>query len=122
VTTEQIRAYKHAYYLANREHKNALSRRWLKANRAKAAGYQRKWRATHQEAYRASKGHPMPTRPMPEMCELNCGRPAKCLDHDHATGKFRGWLCMHCNHGLGKMLDSPALLRAAATYLETTRN
>lgn len=40
------------------------------------------------------------------------------VDHDHATGKIRGLLCAHCNHTLGKMGDSAALLRRAADYLE----
>lgn len=40
------------------------------------------------------------------------------LDHDHATGAFRGWLCSNCNAGLGFYKDSPERLRAAADYLE----
>lgn len=40
------------------------------------------------------------------------------VDHDHKTGKIRGILCQACNVTLGKMMDSPALLRQAADYLE----
>lgn len=42
------------------------------------------------------------------------------IDHCHTTGKVRGMLCSECNLGLGKFKDSPAALRAAASYLERT--
>ena len=39
------------------------------------------------------------------------------LDHDHTTGKQRGLLCVHCNHGLGGFRDNIANLQAAVGYL-----
>ncbi len=39
------------------------------------------------------------------------------LDHDHVTGAIRGFLCLDCNHGLGKLRDSPELLLRALVYL-----
>lgn len=39
------------------------------------------------------------------------------IDHDHATGKFRGFLCQKCNQGLGMFLDNPLLLQKAIVYL-----
>lgn len=44
------------------------------------------------------------------------------VDHDHSTGKIRALLCQHCNQAIGKMRDDPALLRAAAEYLECHRH
>lgn len=40
------------------------------------------------------------------------------VDHCHVTGVVRGLLCHACNVGLGKLQDSPYLLRKGADYLE----
>ena len=53
-----------------------------------------------------------------------CGVPeSECsqtlhLDHDHETGKFRGWLCGPCNRLLGLAKDNREILLLAGMYLE----
>lgn len=50
-------------------------------------------------------------------CEI-CGSTKNLhIDHDHTSGKVRGRLCMHCNHGLGNFKDDIDSLRKAAVYL-----
>jgi hypothetical protein len=72
-------------------------------------------------AKRRSRGLPEPTRPTPTHCELCGGKPDEhCslhLDHDHRTGKFRGWICSDCNLGLGKLGDTAMHLWRALNYL-----
>lgn len=41
-----------------------------------------------------------------------------CLDHDHKTNSFRGWICNKCNFGLGNFDDSEERLLNALHYLE----
>jgi hypothetical protein len=41
------------------------------------------------------------------------------IDHDHATGAFRGLICNNCNGGIGRFQDNPEFLRSAASYLES---
>jgi hypothetical protein len=57
-------------------------------------------------------------RPRPEKCEIcKNDREKICFDHDHKTGKFRGWICVKCNTILGKVKDSPKLLQSLIDYL-----
>lgn len=43
------------------------------------------------------------------------------LDHDHESGKARGFIRQRFNRGLGFFLHSPQLLRLAAGYLEMSQ-
>ncbi len=43
------------------------------------------------------------------------------IDHDHITGKIRGYICNNCNVALGRVADSPIILRALAKYLDDTK-
>lgn len=51
------------------------------------------------------------------VCELCNLRPGKNLDHDHATNKPRGLLCMQYNTALGKLGDTLEGVMKAVTYL-----
>lgn len=61
------------------------------------------------------------SRPRPEACEI-CGDVGDCkgivFDHDHMTGKFRGWLCNRCNRVIGMVKDSSVTLKQMVQYLE----
>ena len=51
-----------------------------------------------------------------------CSEPSpQHLDHDHVSGTRRQLLCQRCNQGLGLLRDDPAILRAAADYVEEHR-
>lgn len=64
--------------------------------------------------------------PRPDQCEI-CGTLAKDLkkrlsyDHDHQTGKFRGWICLMCNSALGMARDNIEILEEMIKYLIKSR-
>lgn len=100
-------------------------REYRRKHAAKVAASKKAWRdrnkakdnATRRKNYakRAATGwrhlRPVATRPTPQCCEA-CGiafeKTARgaCLDHDHNTNAFRGWLCQHCNTALGMVGDT----------------
>lgn len=112
---------------ANQEKELERNRKYKEANREKTREQRRKWYAANPERSRNTgrkwRGLPTPTRPEPETCE-SCGgfsTQAMHLDHDHATDKFRGWLCGNCNRALGLVYDDPTRLRALIAYLERSK-
>jgi len=66
-------------------------------------------------------------RPKPERCEI-CNKLGSDFhyglhyDHDHKTGKFRGWICTNCNTALGLVNDDPKILQALIKYIEINEN
>jgi Recombination endonuclease VII len=105
--------------------------RWKRTFLKNPDAYRRKHAAQRKRQYwadpekarakgRKAQGVPEPTRPCPALCEC-CGSPpidrALCADHNHKTGKFRGWICRLCNIGIGNFKDNPDTCAKAAEYL-----
>jgi len=120
---EARRAYGRAQYAANPEARREYFRKASRSEKTKAT--KRAYNAARRDLDRKRRGLPDPTRPCPVLCEI-CAQPPQGkqsmnLDHDHATGKFRGWLCSLCNRGLGFFHDRPDLLLQGAVYLERNK-
>jgi hypothetical protein len=113
--SERLRQSSLRYYQKNKERLCAEQLRRYHANRDIILP---KMRARMHK----KKGYPEATRPMPDNCE-KCNRSPRgrfglSLDHDHTTGKFRGWLCSDCNLGIGKLGDTIEGINAALEYLK----
>ncbi len=53
----------------------------------------------------------------PSSCCI-CGTKGPVVwEHEHSTGKFRGWTCQRCNMIMGIAHDDPVLLKGIAEYL-----
>jgi hypothetical protein len=88
----------------------------------------REWQKAHPEAKRrhdwrrryklSEQEHAELVRKQDGLCaNVDCGRPATDVDHDHATGAVRGLLCGHCNKALGLLRDDPAKIEGLIHYL-----
>lgn len=114
----------------NRESQRASRRAWRERNR-EAERMAASTRKKNDLAYRLASRYRLSLEEAhaiaatkPDRCDIchEITEPRKLhYEHCHATGKFRGWACQNCNHGLGNFKDSPELLRAAADYLERSR-
>lgn len=104
--------------VAQPEHKER--KRLRERKRLENPEVRRRAKDKRRERGRREAGLPCPTRPDPDFCEI-CGHlsvKSLAIDHCHKSGKFRGWLCLNCNMGLGFFKDAPERLRRAAEYLE----
>ena len=88
--------------------------------RAKNADRVRGWNMINgkrKTVLRIQKLQKLAGRERPDNCELCGERGHTVFDHNHGTGKFRGWLCHRCNRVLGSVKDDPNLLQKLADYL-----
>ena len=71
------------------------------------------WNAYNRQKEKARREAP----PKGTKCDLCNATKRLVLDHDHVTGRFRGWICQKCNLGLGRLGDSIEGLQQAEAYL-----
>jgi Recombination endonuclease VII len=128
------RAYRHSWYLKNKDRVNAEANDYKKQNPEWYAAWQAKNRVERHDRWKHNELRIAHGIGLDEYRELEkaqgglcaiCGEPQTsthrqylCVDHDHKTRKVRGLLCGSCNMGLGRFKDDPVRLRAAAEYLE----
>ena len=54
------------------------------------------------------------------MKEKGYVRTSWCLDHDHETNHFRGYICHLCNTAISNFQENPEILKRALKYLTLT--
>lgn len=106
---------KHAWVDGQRRCSSCLREkndRWHKANPEKVARSVRK--------SDLNRLYGIDINEVPDTCDAcgkDNGQKSICVDHDHTTGRIRGFLCHGCNLALGCVKDDPALLEKLALYL-----
>ena len=102
-----------------------------RSSKEEVARYGREWRLRRHfgmtsedyEAMSALQNHCCANCGMSETAINSKAKRAQRLsiDHDHATGRVRGLLCIRCNRLLGYARDDIDILRRAIAYLEFHR-
>ena len=74
-----------------------------------------------KKVHKVPKNHKCPICGITEKGMIEKGYRVKwCLDHDHKTGEFRGYLCDNCNTALSKFKDHTKILNEAINYLKSS--
>jgi len=130
------------YYQAHREKLLAESKVWYHENKERRQEYDRNRRQQQNEWMREyRKNNPLVRiqthrkwkygiskedwevlyqrqQGLCAICDKAVDRNKMCTDHCHTTGEVRGLLCDDCNIALGRLKDSPDILKRAIAYLE----
>jgi hypothetical protein len=128
-------AYKREWYERNKAKAKASAKAWKKRNpdKMRAISRARHLRRKASGEYRAEhlrNRYGITPDDENALWESQDGRCAICqreldrtdyrrthLDHNHDTGAVRGFLCIACNQGIGRLGDDPKRIAAALVYL-----
>ena len=132
MSKEKRRAYRKLWNIRNKDKIFKVARIWRKRNREKLATCARlRYQRNPQEELDRVRFKKYGITGE-EYREIILRQGIKCpicnkditnnpsVDHNHATGKIRGFICNKCNLAIGNAEDSPDRLRAMASYLERT--
>jgi hypothetical protein len=106
------------YRQANPDLVKARLRAWQSANVAHRRAYQRQWRYGIEPAEYDRINDEQ--RGLCALCDLPATEAPKGslhIDHDHATGRIRGLICLRCNSALERV-ERPDWLERVARYLK----
>jgi hypothetical protein len=100
--------------------RNEYHRKWYSENQQAHLARVRDYKQRHKHRIRADKYGITEQELLTGMagCCKICSEPAEVVDHDHETGKFRGFLCNKCNMGLGHFDGDREKLLSAIKYLK----
>jgi hypothetical protein len=87
----------------------------LKLSMAKRKEKNHNWKGGISQKYMIKTA----SRVKPDLCEVCGAFDTICLDHNHKTMKFRGWICNRCNVAIGMVKENSETLYALAEYLKT---
>ena len=126
----KCKACQASYQREHREESNERTRRWAKNNPEKRKEAQRKYDRANPDKAMAKhlrRKFGITLDEYNRLLEKQGGVCAICgaspqnrnlsVDHDHATGKVRGLLCVNCNSAMGQAGDDPARLQKMIEYL-----
>lgn len=124
---EKLKAKKLEYYTRTKEEANARRRQDRIDNPEKYRTKERRGKSTRQNRIKNGFDDDLIEQRMREQ-DYKC---ALCLvpfselpshkihaDHCHKLGIARGFLCWHCNAGLGQFKDNPETIWRALSYLK----
>ena len=119
--------YDRVHYQKNKARKLKQNKAYYYDNREKILQSAKEYEAKCGKRNKLRNMYGVDVENLPEYCQV-CGRheseSAKGtlhVDHDHMTGKVRGFLCSQCNCALGLVNDSPEILEKLVRYLHDTQ-
>jgi hypothetical protein len=133
---EKIKARNYKWRADNKEKHDAMKADWRSRNKAREAEMTKRYREDHREECARFRrlNHLLRkyglTREAYEAMLVSHDRKCAicraeftdnnraCVDHCHVSGTIRGLLCSQCNSSIAMAKDNPAVLRAAADYVE----